>query len=298
MLPPFELLQPRTLDEAVTLLSEKGISCKTLAGGTDLLVKMHESFDGPAFVLDIKGLEELKAFGERPAGGFVIGALTTHFTLSRDNILKKRYTALTEAAESIGSLQIRHRATVGGNICNAAPSGDTLGPLLALGAVFTVYGPEGPRQIPAADFFVGPGRTVLLEGDLLKEILLPPQEDGMGSAYIKFARRKAMDLALLGASAALALDAAGHFSHVRVSLTTAGPTPMRALETEAFLKGRAAEESVIAEAGRIASREAKPRGSWRSSEEYRRDILETIVPAAIRKAILRTQGPETGRRQG
>jgi CO/xanthine dehydrogenase FAD-binding subunit len=297
MLPPFELLRPRTLDEAVALLYEKGMSCKILAGGTDLLVRMHESFDGPAFVLDIKGLEALRAFGETSAGGFIAGALSTHFTLSRDAVLKKRYTALAEAAESVGSLQIRHRATVGGNICNAAPSGDTLGPLLALDAVFIACGPGGPRQIPAAGFFAGPGRTVLLEGELLKEVLLPPPKDGMGSAYIKFARRKAMDLALLGASAALTLDAAGCFSHVRVSLTTAGPTPMRAPKTEAFLKGRAAEEPVIAEAGRIASREARPRGSWRSSEEYRRDILETIVPAAIRKAILRAQGPEADRRQ-
>jgi carbon-monoxide dehydrogenase medium subunit len=285
MLPPFDLLQPDTIGEAVSILLEKGASCGILAGGTDLLVKMHESFSGPEYLLDIKKLDELKAFDETPEGGFIIGALTSHFAIGRSAVLSKRYAALAEAAESVGSPQIRIRGTIGGNICNAAPSGDTLGPLLALDAVCVVFGPDGERRIPTETFFTGPGRTALENGEILKEIILPPLGVGIGSAYIKFARRKAMDLALLGASAVIGTGPDGRLGHVRISLTTAGPTPLRAKEAEAYLVGKLPEEGVIAEAGQIASREAKPRGSWRSSEEYRRDILATIVPDAIKKAI-------------
>jgi CO/xanthine dehydrogenase FAD-binding subunit len=285
MLPQFELLQPGTVDEALSMLFEKGVACKIFAGGTDLFVKMHESFDGPRYLLDIKRLDELKSFKETPDGGFVIGALTNHFRVSRDPILAKRYTALAEAAEKVGSLQIRHRGTIGGNICNAAPSGDTLGPLLAFDAVCFIIGRNGERCLPMETFFTGPGRTALEADEILKEIILPPCGDRMRSAYIKFTRRNAMDLALLGASAVLGFGADACFDHVRISLTTAGPTPMRAKETEAYLIGKKPDDGVIAEAGLIASREAKPRGSWRSPEEYRRDILKTIVPEAIRKAI-------------
>jgi CO/xanthine dehydrogenase FAD-binding subunit len=278
----------------VSILLEKGPSCRILAGGTDLFVKMHGSFEGPAYVLDIKGLDGLKAFNETPDGGFVIGALTKHFTISRSAILVKRYAALAEAAESVGSPQIRHRGTIGGNICNAAPSGDTPGPLVALNAVCVVFGPAGERRVPIEAFFTGPGRTVLGPGEILKEITLPPPYGGMGSGYVKFSRRKAMDLALLGASAAIGFGPDGRFAHVHISLTTAGPTVLRAKETEAWLAGRPPGDDVIAEAGRIASKEAKPRGSWRSSEEYRRDILRTIVPQAIRKAIADGTGRMSG----
>jgi CO/xanthine dehydrogenase FAD-binding subunit len=285
VLPLFELLQPDTIDEALSILIGKGMACKIFAGGTDLFIKMHGSFESPEYLLDIKRLDELKSFEETPDGGFVIGALTNHFRISRDPILVKRYTALAEAAEKVGSLQIRHRGTIGGNICNAVPSGDTLGPLLAFDAVCSVIGQNGERCLPIEAFFTGPGCTALETDEILKEIILPPCGGGAGSAYIKFTRRNAMDLALLGASAVLRFGADACFDHVRISLTTAGPTPMRAKETEAYLIGKKPDNSVIAEAGRIASLEAKPRGSWRSPEEYRRDILRTIVPEVIKKAI-------------
>lgn len=290
MLPEFDLLIPESLEEAISILAQKGDECKVVAGGTDVYVDMHGSFETRPVLVDIKKLNELKGFDYYPGDRLEVGALTTHHFLDRSPVIREHFAALCEGASQVGSVQIRHRGTVGGNMCNAVPSADTLGPLLVLDAVAVIAGPDGRREVPAEKFFLGPKRTVLEKGELLEKIILP--DKGKGSAYIKFTRRNAMDLALLGASASMYIDGDGLCRDVRISLTTCAPVPMRAREAEVVLEGKAPDEENLLAAGVAASKEARPRSSWRCTEQYRRDVLKTIVPRVLRIAADRAQKGE------
>lgn len=283
MLAPFELFTPQTLDEAVSLLRKYKDDIKIFAGGTDVFVEMHTDFESPKYLMDVKQIPELNAF-RKDHGGYFIGANTLHHTLDRSPEIANVYAALSKGAGKVGSVQIRQRGTIGGNVCTAAPSGDTLSPLLALGADAVVYGPKGERKIPMSEFFTGPKKTALKKEEILVGIKLPKPWKNQGSSYIKFSRRNAMDLALLGAAACVETD--GKICrNIRIALTTSAPVPMRATKTEAFLRGKVLTKPVIEEAGRIASEEAKPRTSWRCTEEYRREIIAVIVPYVVKEAI-------------
>lgn len=288
MLNKFELLVPTTLDEALAQYALIGSKCKILAGGTDVLVEMHGGHKSYDLLMDIKNIEDLKGVEYTPENGLVIGATTTHRYLERLPIIKELFPALYEGVSQVGCVQTRHRGTIGGNICNAAPSGETIGPLMALNASVILQSTKGIREIPLEEFFIGPKKTVLQEGELLIKILVPTPAPNSASAYTKFTRRKAMDLALLGTAVDLTMGKGNICENVRISLTTAAPTVIRAKKTEAFLIGKELTEEVIKEAGEIASAEAKPRSSWRSSEEYRREVLKAIVPRTIALALKRT----------
>ena len=291
MLAPFDLLIPKTLEEAIVILTEKGDSCKIVAGGTDVFVEMHGKYEHHACLMDIKQLTELKEFKFIPGEGLSIGALTTHHFLDRSAVIRSHFPALYEGASQVGSVQIRQRGTIGGNICNAVPSGDTLSPLLVLDAKVVLAGMGGQREMPLEEFLIGPKKTALAPGELLVKILLPDPEESK-SAYIKFTRRGAMDLALLGASAAIGLDSNGICRHVRLGLTTCAPVPMRSKQAETVLLGNKPTQELIAHAGLVASQEAKPRSSWRCSESYRRDALQEIVPRVIQIALERAEKGE------
>lgn len=296
MLAPFELLVPNSLDEAITLYADKSVERKIFAGGTDVLVEMHGGEVRHERLIDIKNLPELKGFECSPAAGLTMGALTTHRQLELSDEVHSRYTALFEGASQVGSVQIRCRGTVGGNLCNAAPSGDCIGPLMALGAVLTLCGPEGERDLPLEEFFTGAKKTALHEAELLVRIHVPALPPRSGSAYTKFSRRKAMDLALLGASAVVSLAEDDRIClSARVSLTTAAPAVMRAQAAEAFLAGKMLTDAVIKKAGEIASAESRPRSSWRAQEGYRREVLKTIVARTVALAYERAQAQGAGR---
>jgi len=289
MLNKFDLLVPKTLDEALQQYAELGSKCKIFAGGTDVLVSMHGGHKAYALLMDIKNLEELKGVEYTPEKGIVIGALTTHRCLERLPVIKEVYTALFEGVSQVGSVQTRNRGTIGGNICNAVPSGDTLGPLLALNASVIVQSVRGAREIPFGELFPGPKKTALQEDELLIKILIPARLPNSASAYTKFARRNSMDLALLGTAPDLISNDGKTCNNVRISLTTAAPTIIRARKTEEYLAGKELTKDVMKEAGEIASAEAKPRSSWRSSEEYRREVLKAIVPRTLAIALDRIQ---------
>lgn len=290
MLTPFELYMPKSLNEAISQYAELGNECKILAGGTDVLVEIHGGHKSPACLMDIKNLPELKGLEYTPENGLVIGALTTHHEVEKMPAAKSFYPALVEGVSQVGSVQTRHRGTVGGNICNAVPSGDSLAPLLALNARLLIQGPQGKREVFFEDFFLGSKKTVLQNGELLTHILVPTPSKMSSSAYTKFTRRGAMDLALLGTAVSLTCNDDGKTcKEVRIALATAAPTPMRAKQTESFLKGKELTEEVLKEAGELASAESKPRSSWRASAEYRHEVLKAIVPRTIGEALKRIQ---------
>ena len=284
MLPEFDLIFPETVAEACALKLQGG---RILAGGTDVLVSMHGGVLRPRTLIDIKALTELRGVMETEEG-LDIGALTTHREMEVSPLIRKRYTALYEGCSQVGSMQIRFRGTLGGNICNAVPSADSTGPLLSLGAVCVVAGPEGERRVPLCEFFTGPKRTVLTEGELLKRILLPWPEKHAGSCYTKFTRRNAMDIALYGVSCYIALQDE-RIASARIALTTAAPTPIRAYEAEKVLIGRVPDGALAAEAGECARTEARPRSSWRSSAEFRLQLTGELTARTVMAAVERAK---------
>lgn len=287
MLNKFDLLMPASLQEALDQYTELGNQCKILAGGTDVLVEMHGGHKKYECLMDIKNINELKGLAYDPEKGLVMGALTTHRELEMMPVVREKFTALFEGASQVGCVQTRYRGTIGGNICNAVPSGDTLGPLLALDARLVLVSKQGVREVPFGDFFLGAKKTVLQAGELLMQVIVPTPNPYSSSAYTKFTRRNSMDLALLGTSVNLTSTDGKVCDTVRISLTTAAPTVIRALKTEEYLIGKEMTPDVLEAAGEIAAVEAKPRSSWRSSEEYRREVLKAIVPRTLAAAVHR-----------
>jgi aerobic carbon-monoxide dehydrogenase medium subunit len=226
----------------------------------------------------------------RKDGAYHIGAMTTHRMLECSSLVRGELMALQEGAAKVGSVQIRNVATVGGNICNAAPSADIVGLLLVLDAVVALQGPAGERKIPLGEFFKGPGKTVKQRDEVLVGLKIPLEMGGYGSAYWKHSRREAMNLPLVGIAAAAHLTADGLIDDARIALTVAAPTPVRAFKAEEFLKGRAPEADVLSEAGRIASSPecCSPRDSLRCDAWYREEIVRVYVARMLALAVERT----------
>lgn len=294
MLPQFELIVPETLEEALEILNQLGTEARILAGGTDVLVQMRGGQSRPRYLVDIKKLNQLKGIQFSPEQGLTIGALTTHRELELSPLIREKFTILHDGVSRVGSVQIRNRATIGGNICNALPSADSAAPLLALGAKLRLQSLKGEREVPLEEFFLGPRQTVLNPGEMLTHIIIPSASKANAGAYIKFTRRKAMDLALLGVAVYLETETdLVTCGQARIALATAAPTPIRVYQAEEALKGkRLTDDEVLKEAGEIASRQARPRSSWRSSEEYRRHLIKVLVPRAARLALARIQGSQ------
>jgi len=284
MLSAFELFTPSTIAEAVRLKLETG--GKFLAGGTDVLVAMHSGSERYTALIDLKGIGELKSF--EPGNGLSFGSLTPHRVFEMSGLIKERYTALFEGCSQVGSPQIRVRGTVGGNICNAVPSADSVGPLLVFDAVCVIAGAGGERSLPLCEFFTGVRKTALGEGELLKRIILPEPARGSGSAYTKYTRRNAMDLALFGVSCYIALEG-NLVKTVRIALTTAAPTPMRATDAEDFLTGTTLGEAALKEAAELAAGQARPRSSWRSSAAFRTALARELTVRTVALAAERAK---------
>lgn len=287
MLPDFELYEAETVAEACRLKRDR--KARILAGGTDVIVAMHGGALRPEALVDIKRIKALQ--GIRDTGdALVFGSLTSHHEIEEEPLYQKTYTALYEGCSQVGSVQIRYRGTLGGNICNAVPSADSIGPLLVFDARCVIASETAERTVSLAEFFTGPKRTVLQEDEILKEIIVPKPRPGTGSCYIKYTRRKAMDLALCGCSVLVALSDEGKIVHARVALTTLAPTPIRARQAEAYLLNKSAGEIDAAELGRLTASDAKPRSSWRSSAELRLTLIEELAGQAFSKALARAKG--------
>lgn len=272
-------VQPFSLDEALSTMSSYP-ELTLVAGGTDVVVNFRdkpEKFKGYLFLNKIKGLDCI-CFEENELR---IGALVTHSQLEREPRILKDYTALAQGSRSVGSLQVRNIATVGGNLCSGLPSADTASPLLVLDASVRLVSLKGERTIPLTDFFVGPGKTLKRNDEILTEIIIPKAARFSASAYQKHGKRKALELAINGAAVCLELDQdEGICSKARIALTTAAPTPLRVRKAEAFLTGQVLDQQTLDQAGKIAVEEASPRTSLRASAEYRKAILPVLVRRA------------------
>ncbi len=281
---PFDLLQPRTTAEAIALLARHGARGSLLAGGTDLLVEIKEGVRAPDVVIDAKHLPGMSELRISPGDGLRFGALVTARSLETSPAVREHYRGLWQAVRELGSIQIRNRATVAGNVCRASPSADTLPPLIADGAVVTILGAGGERQVALEDFFTGVGKTVLAGDEIVTGFSVPAPLPGTGKCYIKHGRRKAMELATVGVAVTLTLSG-GVLSSIRIALGAVAPTPIRATKAEAILTGKAPDAALIAQCGAAAAAQSSPISNIRGSADYRRRMVEELTQRAITSAL-------------
>lgn len=281
----FQYFEPRSLDEAITLLNQYGSLASVMAGGTDLLVEIKEHVRSPDFVINIKKIAGLNKLHFDPAGGLAIGSLVSVRELETNPIVREKYAGLAQACRELGSIQVRNRATVAGNICRASPSADTLPPLIADGAVVKLFGHQGPRSFLLQDFFTGPGQTKMMGGEILIEIVIPAPPPQTGKVYIKHGRRKAMELATVGVAVTLTLENEV-CRDARIVLGAVAPTPIRALAAEKIIEGTRAEVEVVSEAAYAAMDQSRPISDVRSSAAYRREMVRVLTERAISQAFV------------
>ncbi|MGD8554455.1 MAG: xanthine dehydrogenase family protein subunit M [Anaerolineales bacterium] len=270
---PFSHHTPSDLETALQLLSDMGSQALVLAGGTDLLLKMREGTLQPESVVSLRQITELRGIHE-DKHGLRIGAATTLREIIRSPLLRHQHPCLVHAASLIGSVQVRSLATIGGNLCNAAPSADMAPPLMALDGEARLVSTKGERQLPLQDFFRGPGEHALQAGELLREIILPPPEGE--TIYLKHSQRAFMDIAMVGV--ALRLHTSGKtVAAARVALGAVAPTPLRATTAEQELEGQAPSEDRFARAAALAAEACTPIDDVRAPAWYRRRIVEVLT---------------------
>ena len=282
---PFTYFSPTTIQEATQILADHE-SARCLAGGTDLLIRMKRHQWLPRTVVNLKripGLREISFNGD-PSTSFRadlrVGALVTLQDLVRSPIIREHFPVLSYAASKMAGVQVRSLATVGGNLCKASPAADTAPPLIALNARAVVVGTRGERMIPLDEFFTGVGKSALAPDEILREILVP-RDESVRASFIKLEHREAMDISIVSVAVSVNSQQSTVNSQqcedVRIVLGAVAPTPMRAKQAEAILRGKELTEERIREAARVAAREAQPIDDVRGSAWYRREMIEVLT---------------------
>jgi carbon-monoxide dehydrogenase medium subunit len=275
-------MQASTADQAVALLQDYGADARLLMGGTDLFPGLREGRLRPRLVIDLKSLPHLRQLTYDEERGLNVGAAVTMNKLANHPLIQERYPILAQAAGAVASYQIRNRATIGGNLCNASPCADTAPACLVLEAELVAYGPQGERYIPAAEFFRGPGQTALQPAEMLFAIRLPPPPSGVAARYMKLGRCKTGDLSLVGVSVYGFGHGEGSPYRFRVALGSVAPTPVRALEAEAHLAAHPTGEEAFVQAAEMAMGASRPISDVRGTAAYQRAMVRTLTLRGLR----------------
>ncbi len=278
-------IEAGSIREAVEILMNNE-NAQVIAGGTDVLIKTRE-FKSGYKERDLVGITRIKELTEiymENDGTIVIGAACPFSKVEYNPIIKENLPSLSTAVGSVGGPQVRNMGTIGGNICNGATSADSASTLVALNAVFEVEGKDGRRDISIHEFYLGPGKTVLSREDILVKIKIKKEDySGYRGHYIKFAPRKAMDIATLGCSVLIKVDN-GIIEDLRVAYGVAGPTPLRATDAEEYAKGKKLTEEVIEEIGNECLKASRARDSWRASKAFREQLINELPKRALKIA--------------
>ncbi len=284
-LPKFEYLAPKTLQEACSLLLLHEGRARVMTGGTDLLPKMKGRILTPQYVIGLRSIAGLNYVEHVRNIGLRIGCLATLVEVAESPVVLQGFPMLSETILQIASVQVRNVGTVAGNICNASPSADTVPLLIVMGAEVKLLDANGrSRTMPLENFFVGPGKTALAEGELLEMIQVPDAPDRSGGAYVKLSLRRAMDLATVGAACFLTLDEGMVCRDVRIALGAVAPTPIRVKEAEKALKGSSLNDDDLEKVAAAAIATAKPITDVRGSAEYRRRMVGVLTKKVVRQA--------------
>jgi carbon-monoxide dehydrogenase medium subunit len=274
----FEYLKPDSIKEIISILSQFGEKAQILNGGTDLIVEMRDKIIQPEYLVDIKAIPQLNRITYNKQDGLNIGATVTLNEISDSKVVQRNYPILSETCKTVGSYQVRNRATLVGNICNASPAADTAPPLLVLEAKVNIIGPTGEKIVPINQFFTGVKKNILKKGEIVTSITIPPIKDKWTGVYLKQGRKKEVDLATVGVAVVCIRD------EVRIALGAVAPVPVRAFKTEELLKGKTIDESLLEKSGKSALTEVSPISDVRSSQEYREEIVKVLVRRAIFQA--------------
>lgn len=287
----FEYVAPRSLGEAVAVLASEGKRVRPFAGGTDILVELRRGQTEVDCLVDVKSISELNEMAYSPTDGLRIGAAVPCCRVNESRDARRLFPALIDATSIIGGVATQGRASLGGNLCNASPSGDTISAMMALEARAAIAGPRGRRDIPVSRFCTAPGQTVLTKGELVVSLRLPVPHPRSGACYVRFTPRNEMDLAVVGVGAAIEMmpDLAT-FSSARVALGGVAPTPVLAQTAAAYLTGKPVSEEAIARAAELAKEACSPITDVRGTAAQRRHLVGVLTRRALWGAIRRARG--------
>jgi len=280
---------PASVADCVSALAERHGDAKVVAGGTDLVPQMKIGVTRPTCVIDLSGIPELKTIDVLDGGALRIGAAASARAIELAHEVRGSFRALSESAALVGSVQVRTLATLGGNICNAAPSADMAPPVVSLDAEAVIAGPKGQRRVPFADFFRGVRQTVLEPDEMLVEIVIPAPEAGSGGNYRRHTPRRELDIAIVGVASQITVKD-GVCTKARITLASVAPTPVRAEAAEAALVGQEVTPDRIEEAAKLAIEAARPISDQRGSVEYRRHLVRVLTRRTLVTALDRATG--------
>jgi len=279
---------PETVERATALLAESAGEARVLAGGTDLLVQMRADVVEPALIVDIKRIAETRAITE-DTGGWRIGAAVTGAELKEHPRLQQVWPGVVEAANLIGSTQVQGRATLGGNLCNGSPAADSVPALIAAGAVATLAGPQGRRELPVEDVMLGPRRLALGKGEIVVSFRLPPRPPRSSDAYLRFIPRTEMDIAVVGVGVSLTVDASGTITDARVSLGAVAPRVLLVREAAAAIVGSRLDRPAQDRLEAAARAACAPIDDKRGTVEFRIQVAGVLARRAALIALDRAR---------
>ena len=288
-----EYTTPQTITAAVEAMSAKGDRARALAGGTDLLVQLRGGRRSADLVVDLKDIPELNQVSYSSAAGLTLGAATPCCRIYENPDVAANYPGLVDCASLIGSIQIQGRASLGGNLCNSAPSADAIPAMIALGAVANIAGPNGNRQVAVEDFCTGPGRNVLEPGEILVSVNMPAPQPHSGANYLRFIPRNEMDIAVAGVGSSVILDESGqNFVSARIALASVAPTPVFCREASNSLAGKPVSDESIDAAAQLAMADAKPINDMRGTIRQRVHLVGVLTRRTLNNAVKRARGEE------
>lgn len=280
--------RPASAKEAAVLLASAGGRGRVLAGGTDLLVQMRSGRLAPELIVDVKGIEEMTAV-RKETGGWRVGASVPCMELVGHREFASALPGVIDGANWIGSIQVRSRASMGGNLCNASPAADSVPAMMAVGAIASIEGPDGRREVPVEQVVAGPGKNTLAPGELLVSLFFPLQARGSSSAYIRFTPRTEMDIAVVGAGVSLTLDGQGLCTAAKVCLGAVAQTAIVVPEAAAALIGTAVDDAALSALALAASAAARPIDDKRGTKVFRTKLAGVIARRAAQKALDRAR---------
>ncbi|MEZ6119897.1 MAG: xanthine dehydrogenase family protein subunit M [Pirellulaceae bacterium] len=286
----FEYQAPTKLADALALLAQHHGAAKPLAGGTDLIDQMRTGRYSPSLIVDIKKLDELNVLAVADSGLRIGAAVPCHRIKSNVQI-QQDYAALYDSSQIIGGWQIQSRASLGGNLCNSGPAGDSIPSMMVLGGACVIAGSNGQREIPVEQFCTGPGKNVLQPGELLVEIRFPRPVARTGSHYRRMIPRNEMDIAVVGVAACVTLNESGdQFADAKIGLAAVAPTPLLATKVSEAIVGQPVNDTTMQNAAEVAKSIVKPITDMRGTAEYRSHVTGVLVKRVLQAAVVRAKG--------
>ena len=282
--------RPTNLKAALEILQNNGETTKILAGGTDILTKLRIRREHPDLLLDSKEIPELNELSYNPDSGLTVGGAVPFYKLYAHADVIKYYQSIVDSTKIIGGIPIQGRATLGGNLCNAAPSADAIPTLIVLGATASIHSLNDSREVPISEFCTGPGSTILNTNEIVVSINIPSPKQNSGAHYMRFIPRNEMDIAVVGVGTSVELsDDGSKFKDAQVSLASVAPTPLHVTSITDYLSGKEINDENIEKAGELAKDATKPISDMRGTAEYRQHLCTVLTKRSLKQSIERAK---------